>query len=124
MPLIAATDAPVFDLPGVRFTGLAAPSRGARENCVWVVTIAPGTEAVPHHLTREETFVAIEGAARVTIAGREHDISTGCALVVPPHTEFALGNPFDAPFRAVVVLPVGGQAVMGGEPAFTPPWAQ
>jgi len=122
MPLIAATDAPIYDLPGVRFTGLAAPSRGASENCVWLVTIAPGTDGVPHCCTREETFVAIEGAARVTVGGQEHDVSAGSALVVPAHTEFSLANPFDAPFRAVVVLPVGGQAVMDGEPAFTPPW--
>ena len=121
MPLISATDAPVFDLPGVRFTGLAAPSRGATENAVCVVTIAPRTDAVPHSVTREETFVAIEGVARVTIAGQEHDLSAGGALVVPAHMEFALANPFDAPFRAVVVLPVGGQAVTGSEP-FTPPW--
>jgi quercetin dioxygenase-like cupin family protein len=122
MPLIAAPDAPVFDLPGVRFTGLAAPSRGASENSVWVVTIAPGTDAVPHRMTREQTFVAIEGTARVTIAGEERDVAAGSALVVPPHTEFALGNPFDAPFRAVVVLPIGGQAIMGEEKPFTPPW--
>ena len=124
MPLIAAADAPVFDLPGIRFTGLAAPSRGASENAVWTVEVAPGTDATPHQMTREETFVAVEGAARAFVGGREHRLSAGSALVVPPHTDFALDNPFDAPFRAVVVVPVGGQAMIGDAPAFTPPWAE
>ncbi|MDX6580052.1 MAG: hypothetical protein QOJ47_1601, partial [Gaiellales bacterium] len=40
------------------------------------------------------------------------------------HQRFSLANPFDAPFEAVVVLPVGGRAAMlGGEP-FVPPWTE
>ena len=88
------------------------------------MSVEPGTGAVPHQMTREETFVAIEGAARAIVGGREHHVATGSALVVPPHTDFALDNPFDAPFRAVVVVPVGGQAMIGDAPPFTPPWAQ
>jgi mannose-6-phosphate isomerase-like protein (cupin superfamily) len=75
-------------------------------------------------MTREETFVVIEGSARAIVDGREHRVDTGSALVVPPHREFSLDNPFATPFRAVVVLPVGGQAVVGDSPAFTPPWAE
>jgi len=124
MPLITAAAAPVFELPGVRFTGLAAPSRGARETAVCLVSIAPGTVPTAHRLTREETFVAIEGAARATLAGVDYELAAGSALVVPPDTEFALANPHDAPFRAVVALPVGGQAVIGEAAPFTPPWAE
>jgi len=61
MPMISASDAPRFDIPGVRFTGLAAPSRGSRENSVWRVRIEPGTPANVHRLSREEIIVAIEG---------------------------------------------------------------
>jgi mannose-6-phosphate isomerase-like protein (cupin superfamily) len=124
MPLISATDAPVFELHGATFTGLASPSRGATENAVWIVTVRPGTPAVLHRLTREETFVGIEGEARAIVAGQLLHVTPGSALVVPPHTDFALENPFDAPFRAVVVLPVGGQGLIGDGPAFTPPWAE
>ena len=124
MPLITAAAAPVFELPGVRFTGLAAPSRGARETAVWLVAIAPGTTPTAHRLTREETFVAIEGAARATLAGVDYELAAGSAFVVPPDTDFALANPHDVPFRAVVALPVGGQAVVGGDAPVTPPWAE
>jgi quercetin dioxygenase-like cupin family protein len=123
MPLISATDAPEFDLPGTHFRGLAAPSRGAAENAAWIVTIHPGTTPVYHQMTREETFIAIEGEARAIVGGQRYRVTPGSALVVPPNTEFAIENASSTPFRAVVVLPIGGQAIIGDGPAFTPPWA-
>ncbi len=82
MPLLHRSDAPVFSLPGVHFTTLASPSRGARENAVWDVTVEPGVAGTPHRLTREETFVALEGCAIVVVDGRRHELSAGSALVV------------------------------------------
>src|SRR5262245_10498635 len=123
MACIAPEDAVVFNIPGITFSGLAAPSRGARETAAWRVRLAPGTPATPHRLTREEILVAIAGRARATIAGREHDLVAGGAVIVPAETEFALSNPHDEPFEAVAILPVGGQARIGEEAPFTPPWA-
>lgn len=124
MPIISAESAPTFDLPGVTFTGLAAPSRGALETSVWRVVMQPGTPANPHRLSREEVIVAISGAARVSIGGSEADFTAGSAVIVPADTDFSLSNPGPAPFEAVAVLPVGGRASLpGGEP-FTPPWAE
>lgn len=123
MPFIASADAPQFDLPGVSFAGLAAPSRGATENAAWIVTLHAGAAGTPHRLTREETLIAIEGQARARIGGQVHTLTPGSAIVVPPDVEFELSNPSGQPFRAVAVLPVGGQAVMVDGAAFTPPWA-
>lgn len=122
-PLIAAADAPTFTLPGIKVTGLAAPSRGAAESAVWIVQILPGTPGVPHQLTREEVLVALEGRARATVAAVEYDLETGGALIIPRGTDFALANPYTLPFRAVAVLPVGGAAIVGGD-TFVPPWAR
>ena len=124
MPFIDSDQAPRFELHGAAFTGLAAPSRGATETAVWLVTLQPGTVGVPHRLTREEVFVAIEGVARAQVGDQTHELRPGCALVVPAHVDFCLANPYDLPFRTVAVLPVGGQAVLGDQPPFTPPWAQ
>lgn len=124
MPFIPAAEARIFDIPGVRFAGLAAPSRGATENAVWIVTLQPGAPGMPHRLTREEIFVAIGGAASATVDGTAHELTEGSALVVPAGATLSLSNPHAAPFRAVVVLPVGGQARIDGEAPFTPPWAQ
>jgi quercetin dioxygenase-like cupin family protein len=122
MPFIASADAPTFDLPGVQFTGLAAPSRGSIETAVWMVELAAGAPAVPHHLTREEIFVGLEGEAIARLGGDEHRVTPGSALVVPAGVTLELSNPHARPFRAVAVLPVGGQAALGQE-LFTPPWA-
>lgn len=124
MPLLTAAQAPSFALPGVQFTGLAAPSRGSRETAVWMVEISPGTEATPHQVTREEIFVVLDGEARALVGAECHHLSEGTTLIVPPDTAFVLDNPYPRPFRAVVVFPVGGQAKVGENPPFTPPWAE
>jgi quercetin dioxygenase-like cupin family protein len=122
-PLIAAADAPTFAVPGVEFKGLAAPSRGAAESAVWIVTVLPGAPGVPHQLTREEVLVAFEGRARATLGGVEYELEAGSAFIVPALTGVAIANPFSEPFRAVAVLPVGGAAIVEGG-TFVPPWAQ
>lgn len=122
MTIVQGATAPVFNVGGTRFTGLASPSRGARETGAWRVRMAPGTEPVFHHLTREEILVAISGRARVHIDGKAQDLAAGDCAIVSAGTEFALSNPHDEPFEAVAVLPVGGAAVVDGK-SFNPPWA-
>jgi quercetin dioxygenase-like cupin family protein len=122
MHLIKSSLAPAFEIPGLRVIGLAAPSRGASETCVWRITIAPGTPATPHAISREEIFVALSGEARIELDGRSQTLTPGDALVVPAGEMFSLSNPGAEPFSALAVLPVGGQAMLpGGEP-FSPPW--
>lgn len=123
MPLLARADAPIFNLPGIRFMTLASPSRGALETAIWEVTVEPGVTGSPHRLTREETFVALEGCAEVGIDGQRQALRAGDALVLGVGQTLSLSNPGSLPFRALAVLPVGGQAVIGDQPAFTPPWA-
>ena len=123
MPFIAADAAPRFQLHGATFTGLAAPSRGAAETAVWMVTLVDTGEAVTHRLSREEVLVCIEGRALATIGAETHEMTPGAAAVVPPDTDFCLRNPHASPFRAVAVLPVGGQASVPGREPFVPPWA-
>lgn len=124
MPIVSADEAPTFSIPGVVFTGLASPSRGARENAVWRVVMEPETPANVHRLSREEILVAIAGTARVSIDGVETDLPAGSAVIVPVDTDFALFNPGSEPFEAIAVFPVGGKAILPGIDPFTPPWAE
>ncbi len=124
MTIIRSAEAPVFDIPGVRFHGLASPKRGARETCAWRVRLAAGTPPTVHRLTREEIFVALSGTATVHLDGATHALEAGDAAVIPADTDFALGNPGAEPFEAVVIFPVGGQAMHPGQEPFTPPWAE
>ena len=123
MPVIHHNDAPVFELPGVTFTGLTSPTRGSRENSVWRVVVQPGTLGTPHRVTREETFVAMQGRALIEVDGVAYDLPAGSALAVPSGSTLSLTNPGPDSFHAVAVLPVGGQVALGDEPPFTPPWA-
>ena len=123
MPHIAAAEAPTFNLPGTRFTGLAAPSRGARENAVWRVSLEPGTPPRVHQLTREEILVATSGAAIASLNGEEIHLCIGDALIIPAFAEFSLANPGDVSFEAVAVLPVGARAIMEDGALFAPPWS-
>jgi quercetin dioxygenase-like cupin family protein len=122
MHLIKSESAPAFEIPGLSVIGLAAPSRGASETCVWRITLPPGTPATPHAISREEIFVALSGEARIELDGRSQALAPGDALVVPAGETFALSNPGAEPFTALAVVPVGGQAVLPGGERFCPPW--
>jgi len=123
MPFISAAQAPHFELHGAAFVGLASPSRGSTANSVWMVTLLDSGQAVPHRLSREETLVCIEGCALASLSGEVFEMTPGSAVVIPPETEFSIRNPYAAPFRAVAVLPVGGQVTIASQQPFTPPWA-
>lgn len=123
MPIIRRVDAPRFDLPYLAVRGLASPKRGSEETCVWSIALSPGAPGLSHSVTREEVFVAMAGSAVATLGGETHELGPGDTLVVPSGIEFSLSNPSDEPFEALVVLPVGGQAVTADGP-FTPPWAE
>lgn len=124
MPLIHAHETTSHSIGSIRFTGLAAPSKGSIDNSVWRISVAPGTAAHgTHQVTREEVFVALSGSADISLGGRALTLAAGATLVLPADTDFSLANSGDIPFEAVVVLPVGGQAVLPGQAPFVPPWA-
>jgi mannose-6-phosphate isomerase-like protein (cupin superfamily) len=126
MPVIRRADAPVFTLPegGTKFTGLAAPSRGAKETSAWQVSWSAHQDGTPHFLDHEEVFVLLAGRAVFSIGEDEFEAAAGDAVIVPAHTRLSVANPFDEPVDAIAILPAGAQGRMSedGEP-FTPPWA-
>jgi mannose-6-phosphate isomerase-like protein (cupin superfamily) len=122
MPLIRAENAPQFTLPGLNVTGLAAPSRGARETSVWRLRLDPDAPGVAHSVDREEIFVALAGRALVVLGGERVELRAGDALVVPAGHTFSLAGLGSEAFEAVALVPVGACARMAeGEP-FAPPW--
>lgn len=124
MPVLPAPPQPTHDIGHTQFTSLATPTRGSQETSVWRVEIAPGTDPVPHSLTREEVFVVLDGLAAVTIDGRPDEGRPGDAIVVPAGVPFVLGNGGDGPLHMLCCMPVGGQASFPGGDPFTPPWAE
>lgn len=91
---------------------------------MWRLTLNPGAPPRPGMVDREEIFFLLSGTADVTLDGAQHELVTGDALIVPPHTQFAIGNPHDVPVEFVTVLPVGGRGYVDGQAPFVPPWAE
>jgi quercetin dioxygenase-like cupin family protein len=122
MPVITNEDAPRFDLRGTHVVGMASPSRGASETCAWRLTLDPGAGSPDHTLDHEEVFVVIAGKACATLDGRTHELGERDGLIVPAGVAFRIANAADAPFEAIVCLPVGARATVDGE-VTVPPWA-
>lgn len=135
MPVINGSSAPVFTytlpgadpqtaIPHLTVRGLASPSRGSTETCVWRMTVNPGAPKRMGTVDREEIFVLLSGSAAVTLDGAEHDLKTGDVLIAPADTVFGIGNSYNEPAEFVVVFPVGGRAIAPGMEPFVPPWAE
>jgi quercetin dioxygenase-like cupin family protein len=121
MTVITPESAPTFDISGASITGLASPSRGARETAAWRIRFDADHRSPVHSLDREEVFVVLEGAVTVCYDDHEETAGAGGALIVPAGVEFSLVAR-EAPAEAVCLFPVGGQATTA-EATFTPPWA-
>lgn len=123
MQINAALDAPVFHLPGVRFTALAAPSLGSPQTCVWQLDVEAGLTADgAHRLDHDEIFVVLEG--RVRLAEDGADIVAGDTAIVPAGEPISLSNPTEYPARLLVAIRSGFVATMAdGTRIGTPPWA-
>lgn len=125
MSLTRAADAPTYTLPGVRFIGLTAPSRGASELCTWRLEVEPGSAGDAHTLNHEEVFILLDGTLTITVADEEINLAEGDALAVPAETLLQVGNPGDRPAHAIVCVPTGIRATFADGREFgTPPWAQ
>jgi quercetin dioxygenase-like cupin family protein len=123
MPVIRGLHAKLFDLPGVKFTKLASPQTGSTENSAWLFALEPNHNGTLHQLDREEIIIAINGSAVAEIGGEVHTIGEGDALIIPADTNFKISTNAKGQFSAIAVLPVGGQAKIGNDAPFTPPWA-
>lgn len=118
-----ATDAPRFQLPGLEFTGLASPSRGSADLCTWRLTLEPGlTSPEPHTLDRDEIFMVVKGAIRLSPGG--DPVAAGDVAVVPAGIPIKIANVGDGEAEVFVAIPSGFTATAAdGSAIGTPPWA-
>jgi mannose-6-phosphate isomerase-like protein (cupin superfamily) len=123
MTVIRAAEAPRFTLPGIVFTGLAAPSRGSGDLCTWRLTVEGAfASPEPHTLDRDEVFMVTAGAIKLTPTG--DTIAAGDAAVVPAGSPIQLSNAGDTEAEVIVAIPAGFAAkAADGSAIGTPPWA-
>jgi len=122
--VIRAAEAPLFELPGIEFTGLATASRGTDQLCTWKITVAAGLESPgAHTLDRDEVFMVTSGEVR--LHPDAETLLAGDAAVVPAGTPIQLSNPGSTPASAYVAVPAGFTAAgEDGSPIPSPPWAR
>jgi quercetin dioxygenase-like cupin family protein len=124
MHIIPAASAPRFDLPGVEFTGYAAPSRGCDDLCAWQITVEPGLISdQAHTLDHDEVFLVTSGT--ISLSPESRLLTAGDCAIVPAGNPILLSNPGDDPATAHVLIRAGFAAKMAdGSAVPTPPWAQ
>lgn len=123
MQVIHAADAPRFQLPGVEFAGLAAPSRGSAGLCTWRVTVDAGHGGdAPHTLDRDEVFMVLSGSVHITPDGDK--LGPGDAVVVPAGEPISLTNLGEGKAELYVAITAGFTGYMADGTAVQPPWAQ
>jgi mannose-6-phosphate isomerase-like protein (cupin superfamily) len=123
MHVTRASDAETFDLPGVRFTSLAAPRLGSDQICLWQLDVDAHLDTPQAHtIDRDEVFVVIEGTVRLTPEGAQ--LEAGDAAIVPAGSPIQLTNVGGGPAVLHVAIQAGFSATMAdGTLVGTPPWA-
>jgi mannose-6-phosphate isomerase-like protein (cupin superfamily) len=123
MTVIRAAEAPRFQLPGVEFTGLAAPSRGSAGLCTWRLTVDAGLVGKESHtIDRDEVFMVLSGTVQITPEGEK--VGPGDAVVVPAGEPIQLSNLGDTPAELYVAITAGFTGTLADGTPITPPWAQ
>jgi uncharacterized RmlC-like cupin family protein len=131
MHTIRAAEAPQFELPGVGFAGLAAPSRGSAGLCTWLLTVEPGHDpGEPHFIDQDEVFMVVSGTIRFgPAAAADFDaaarvLGPGDAAVIPAGEPIHVVNPGTEPAKVYVAIRSGFVAkAADGSLIGTPPWA-
>ena len=123
MSVIRGASAPRFELPGVEFTALAAPSRGSADICTWKLTVAPTREPDgAHTLDQDEIFMVLSGSVRATPGGET--LGPGDAVIVPAGDPIQLVNVGTEPAQLYVAIRSGFVGTMADGTTISPPWAQ
>lgn len=60
-----------------------------------------------YHNKRKETWVVVEGVARVTIEGKEEDYNIGDVITINPEQKHRIGNPSDSKEMTIIEVQTG-----------------
>jgi len=123
MPLIASSNADIFETHGTRFSSYVRPSRGSGALCAWRVDVPAGLTGAPHRPTREEVICCIGGELEIILDGTQHSLHPGDVAYVPADTEVRLdGGPEGG--AAWTTSLAGLEAVMGDGSLLRPAWTR
>jgi mannose-6-phosphate isomerase-like protein (cupin superfamily) len=121
--IVRGAEAPRFELPGLEFTAMAAPSRGSAGLCTWRLAVAAGlVSPEPHTIDQDEVFMVTAGAVQLSPHGET--VHAGDTAIVPAGAEIQLSNAGETPAEVIVAIRAGFTAKgADGASIGTPPWA-
>jgi mannose-6-phosphate isomerase-like protein (cupin superfamily) len=123
MQIIRANEAPRFELPGVEFTVMAAPSLGSAGLCAWRLSVDVGVRNdEAHTIDRDEVFMVLSGSVQVTADGEK--LGPGDAVVVLAGEPIQLANLGETKAELYVAITAGFTGTMADGSTVQPPWAQ
>jgi quercetin dioxygenase-like cupin family protein len=125
MPFVTASQAVTHEMHGARFAAYLNPGTGSGELAAWRVEVAPGLDAVPHTITREEAFFVLSGRLSVTVDGETRELGPGDACAAPAGSTLRVANadPVE-PAIAWVTTSVELEAVLADGSRIAPPWVR
>ena len=114
-----------IETPGGNFgSGLATPSRGAKEVSVIRQRQQSGGTNPVHTHDREEVMVVLAGAVTVTVAGEAHPLGPGDAAIIPPRTPHQVENSGAEPAEWLLVAQAGVRFFHATGEEGSPPWSK
>ena len=113
------------ETPGGNFgSGVATPSRSAKEVSVIRQRQLPNGVNSAHTHDREEVMVMLAGAVSVEVAGEPHPLGPGDAVIVPPRTPHRVENTGAEPAEWLLVAPAGVRFFHATGEEGSPPWSR
>src|SRR5581483_4877501 len=93
MPFIRSAEGTEHRMHGAVFTAYANPGAGSAELCAWSTRLPAGQRGAEHQVSREEIFLVLEGAPRISVNGEEAALAPGDVVIAPPQSLLHLDNP-------------------------------
>lgn len=122
MAIVTHRDVPTFELQGNLMTGVATPSRGARQVEAWYTTLAPGAATPPHVHDAEEVVVVLRGAGELRVGDGCQPFVAPCTLIAPAGLTHQIVNTGGEPLDAVAAMPIGSSISAPDGTALDLPW--
>lgn len=122
MPFIAASEAVVHQVHGVRFVSYVSSAVGSEELCAWRGEVPAGSGGQAHTISREEVFLVLSGSLELTIDGNSRLLGVGDAAVAPAGSTLNVANPTEEPAGMWVTTSAGLTATLSDGSRISPPW--
>ncbi|MEU9129651.1 cupin domain-containing protein [Kitasatospora sp. NPDC048540] len=122
MPVIRSTEPITHELHGARFHSYATGATGSTELRSWRLELPAGVEGVEHTVSREEVFLVLSGAPRLSLDGEAAVLAAGDVAVAPAGSRLRIATG-DTPATVWVTTSAGLTATLPDGTVISPPWA-